>query len=250
LQMANIDLSVRDVNNMGRPLFIYANGTVEVTGKIDNSDQDPSGEGSWDVNVFARVLKLNSIDTRCLRTSSSLRNTGNINLRALAPPGYNPADGANNTAANQITVGGLLVSTNKWSDTNAYGQITTESVILQLQTNAILKTASTRIDLQVGKIQGGATAGDLFVNQSGGTYTPTYVVDWSGSIAPARPTLWLGTAPAGYLSLNWSGSGFVLQQNTNLRNASGWVSAPTGTTMPAILPRGSSNLYYRLLWPQ
>ena len=225
---------------------------MEVTGKIDNSDQDSGGEGSWDVNIYARAIKVKDIETRELRRSDwPTKNTGQINLLGLAPPGYNPADAANNGAGNRITVAGVLVSTNTYNMQSGfpeYGQIGTKSVILQLQTNASLKTATTRIDLQVGKIQGGATAGDLFVNQSAGAYTPTYVVDWSS--APSRPTLWFGAAPAGYISLNWSGSGFVLQQNTNVSNPSGWVNAPSGTTMPAVVPIGSGNVYYRLKWPQ
>ena len=101
----------------------------------------------------------------------------------------------------------------------------------------------------MGKIRADATAGNLFVNQSGGAYTAAYVVDWSGTIAPARPTLWFEAAPAGQVSLHWSGTGFVLQQNPDLSNPGGWVTAPTGTNMPAVVPLGSGNLYYRLKWP-
>jgi len=250
LQMANIDLSARGtaVRGEARPLFIYANGTVEVTGKIDNSDQDPSGEGSWDVNVFAREILVKDIDTRCLRTGTGTRPTGKINLKALAPPGYSPTDGANNTAANRITIRGLLVSTNNWTS-DLYGQITSETVILRLESNASLRTAATKLTLNVGKVRADATAGDLLVNQSGGAYTAAYVVDWSGTIAPARPTLWFETAPAGQVSLHWSGTGFVLQQNPDASNPGGWVAAPTGTNMPAVVPIGGSNLFYRLKWP-
>ena len=124
--LTEIDLSVQDVNNTGRHLFIYARGTVEITGKIDNSDQDSGGEGSGDVNVFAREIMVKDIDTRCLRTGTGTRPTGKINLKALAPPGYSPTDGANNTAANRITIRGLLVSTNNWTS-DLYGQITSET---------------------------------------------------------------------------------------------------------------------------
>ena len=248
VQMTNIDLSVRDVNNTGRHLFIYARGTVDITGKIDNSDQDSGGDGSGDVNVFAREIMVKDIDTRCLRSGTGTRPTGEINLKALAPPGYSPTDGANNTAANRITIRGLLVATNNWTS-DLYGQITSEAVILRLESNASPRTAANKLTLNVGKIRADATAGDLFVNQSGGAYTPAYVVDWSGTIAPARPTLWFEAALAGQVSLHWSGSGFVLQQNSDLSNPGGWVTAPTGTNMPAVVPIGSGNLYYRLKWP-
>ena len=232
VQMTNIDLSVRDVNSTGRHLFIYARGTVEITGRIDNSDQDSGGEGSGDVNVFAREIMVKDIDTRCLRTGTGTRPTGKINLKALAPPGYSPTDGANNTAANRITIRGLLVSTNNWTS-DLYGQITSETVILRLESNASLRTAANKLTLNVGKIRADATAGDLFVNQSGGAYTAAYVVDWSGTIAPARPTIWFGAAPAGQVSLHWSGTGFVLQQNPSLSNpGAGSMRRPARTCRP------------------
>ena len=67
---------------------------------------------------------------------------------------------------------------------------------------------------------------------------------------PPRPTIWFGAAPAGQISLHWSGSGFVLQQSSDLSNPGGWVNAPKGTNMPAVVPVGGSNLFYRLKWPQ
>jgi hypothetical protein len=42
----------------------------------------------------------------------------------------------------------------------------------------------------------------------------------------------------------------VLEQDANLRNSGGWENAPTGTNMPAVVPIGGSNLFYRLKWPQ
>jgi hypothetical protein len=68
-------------------------------------------------------------------------------------------------------------------------------------------------------------------------------------IDPPPPTLWFEAAPAGQVSLYWSGTGFVLQQNADLGNAGGWVNAPTGTNMPAVVPISGSNLFFRLQWP-
>jgi len=67
---------------------------------------------------------------------------------------------------------------------------------------------------------------------------------------PTPPTLWFEAVPAGSITLHWSGTGFVLQQNSDLSNAGGWVNAPTGTNMPAVVPLGGSNLFYRLKWPE
>jgi len=248
VRLVDIDLSVYGVNNQGRHLNLTASGLVEVTGKIDNSDQDTGGEGSWDVNVLAREIRVNSVDTRCMRTGSGTRPTGNINLRALGPPGYNPADGANNTAANRITISGTLVSTNRWTS-GLYGAITNETVILQLATNAGVITAASKLALRAGKVRADAGPADLFVNQSGGVYSAAHVVEWSGTLAPERPVIQVGNASGGQLSLHWNGEGFVLQQNADLGNPAGWVTAPSGTNMPAVVPITSSNLFYRVKWP-
>jgi hypothetical protein len=66
---------------------------------------------------------------------------------------------------------------------------------------------------------------------------------------PLPPLLRFEPASPGYIVLQWSESGFVLQQNPDLSNPLGWVNAPSGTNMPAVLPIGSSNLFYRLKWP-
>jgi hypothetical protein len=48
----------------------------------------------------------------------------------------------------------------------------------------------------------------------------------------------------------WSGSGFVLQQNTNLSVPGGWVNAPSGTANPATNTIEAGSHFYRLKWPQ
>ena len=54
----DINVQVRNANNWGRPLLIKANGTVEVTSGIDNSDRDTGGDGGNDVEVFGSVIKV------------------------------------------------------------------------------------------------------------------------------------------------------------------------------------------------
>ena len=97
-----------------------------------------------------------------------------------------------------------------------------------------------------------ADAGDYRVDVSNvsGTATSPSAILTVIDPTPAPPTLWLGSAPEGYLSLHWSGSGFVLQQSPDLGDFGGWVAAPTGTNMPVVLPISASNLFYRLKWPQ
>jgi hypothetical protein len=66
---------------------------------------------------------------------------------------------------------------------------------------------------------------------------------------PAPPTLWLGAVSGDQISLHWSGSGFVLQQNPDMSSQLAWVNAPSGTNMPAVVPIAAGNLFYRLKWP-
>jgi hypothetical protein len=247
VKLASIDLLVRNANNWGRPMVIYANGAVEI-GAIDNSDRDGGGDGGNDVTVFAKAIKISAIDTRSFRTSS-FRNVGSISLKALATPGYSATDGANNSPANTIEVAGTLVCSTP-QDATTWGGISSESVILKLESSASLVGGTDKLTLNVGKVQGTATAGDLFINHSAGTYAANYVVDWSGNTVPASPTLHIAPGAPGYLSISWTGEGFVLQQNSNLSNPSGWANAPSGTTNPATVQIGTGGLYYRLKWPQ
>ena len=69
-------------------------------------------------------------------------------------------------------------------------------------------------------------------------------------LSPTPPALWFDTTPPGYITLHWSGSGFVLQQNPDLSNPAAWVNAPSGTNIPAVVPIAADSLFYRLKWPQ
>jgi hypothetical protein len=60
----------------------------------------------------------------------------------------------------------------------------------------------------------------------------------------------LGAAAPGQIVLHWTGTGFVLQQNPNLADPNGWVTAPSGTANPATNAIGTGGLFYRLKWPQ
>jgi hypothetical protein len=258
VSMYDINVQVRSANNWGRPLLIRANGKVQITSGIDNSDRDGGGDGGNHVTVVGKTVTVNTVRSDSARTGS-FRNVGNITLRALAPPAFNPADGVNNNSNNWITVtGNLRASTPQTNDT--WGTITTESVVLELGAGAAINsganytnTPASKLPWNVGKIQNGAVAGDLFRNQSAGTFTANYVVDWSGTVptaAPTSPTILFGAAAPGEIVLTWSGNGFVLQQNTDLSNPNGWVAAPSGINNPATNAIGSGNVFYRLKWPQ
>jgi len=246
----------------GRPLVIIANGKIQVTSGIDNSDRDGGGDGGGNVSVTGKTVVVNTVRSDSARTGS-FRGVGNITLTALAPPGFNPADGVNNDSNSWLAVtGNLRASTPQANDT--WGTITTTSVVLELteasriNNGANTNTLPNKLSLNVGQIKNGAMAADLFRNSStsqttSGAPTANYVVDWSGtvpSVAPASPTLLLGPAAPGQIVLYWTGTGFVLQQNSDLTNPSGWVTAPSGTANPATNATGAGSLFYRLKWPQ
>ncbi len=250
----DINVQVRAANFWGRPLNILATGKVQVTSGIDNSDRDGGGDGGNNVTVIGKTVTVTTIRSDSARTSN-YRNVGNITLRALAPPAFNPADGVNNNSNSWITVTGNLRASTPQTNTT-WGTITTESVVLELGADAAINaganypdTPADKLAWNVGLIKNGAAAGDLFRNQSTGAYTANHVVDWSGTVPPVvgeSPTLVIGNSAAGQFVLSWSGTGFVLQQNTDLSNPNGWGAAPSGTSNPATNVIGSGSMYFRL----
>jgi hypothetical protein len=262
VSLYDINVQTRSSNfsgsGTGRPLLIMASGTIQVTSGVDNSDRDGGGDGGGDVSLIGKTVTVTTIRSDSARTGS-FRGVGNITLRALAPPGFNPADGANNNSNNWLTVRGNLRAATPQTNTT-WGTITTESVVLTFGSAATVNaganytnTPADKLPWNVGQIKNGAAATDLFRNQSAGTYAANYVVDWSGTVSPATPAspkLLVGPSAPGQIVLSWTGTGFVLQKNTDLSNPNGWVTAPSGTANPATNAIGAGNLFYRLKWPQ
>ncbi|MCL5098411.1 MAG: hypothetical protein M1608_12960, partial [Candidatus Omnitrophica bacterium] len=48
------------------------------------------------------------------------------------------------------------------------------------------------------------------------------------------------------LTLSWTASGFVLQENTSLTNPAGWTDVSGGSTSPVAVNLGSGAKFYRL----
>ena len=248
VQMANINNHVENVNNDGinRPMNITAAGTVVFTGKVDNSDQDTGGNGAANVTILANAITVNNVNTYSVRTSGGGRYSGNITLVALAAPQYSPANGVYNNAftnGNKLTILGTLDSTNAMPASTT-GYITNQAVVVQLGGSArLLYPPTVSLDLEAGNIQSPASALDLFINQSGMTLTPLYDVQWSGNIIP---TFRFGAAAPGYISLNWGGTNYTLQTNSNLGNPNGWGNVPGNPASPATFPIQPGNVFYRL----
>jgi hypothetical protein len=63
-------------------------------------------------------------------------------------------------------------------------------------------------------------------------------------VVVSSPTLNFSLA-GGKLTLTWSPSGFVLQENSNLGNPGGWTNVPNGDVSPVVitLPGTGANFY-------
>ena len=81
---------------------------------------------------------------------------------------------------------------------------------------------------------------------SGGSFT-LHGGFWSGVVTEPMPQLLIQQAGS-HLFISWSPAipGFVLQESESLWTES-WVAAPTGSSNPASVPRGSGTKFYRLV---
>ena len=175
VSLYDINVQTRSANNWGRPLNILATGKVQVTSGIDNSDRDGGGDGGNDVTVTGKTVTVNTIRSDSARTGS-FRNVGNITLTALAPPGFNPADGVNNNSNNWITVTGNLRASTPQTNTT-WGTITTESVVLDLRAGATINAgANYRTPWRASS-----------ASTSGKSRTGRLLPTCSGTNQPARP---------------------------------------------------------------
>ena len=57
------------------------------------------------------------------------------------------------------------------------------------------------------------------------------------------------SASGGKLTLSWSQTGFVLQQNLNLTNSQGWTNVVGGSNSPVVITIGQGAAFYRLKKP-
>jgi hypothetical protein len=70
------------------------------------------------------------------------------------------------------------------------------------------------------------------------------------------PALFLNAPPAAILNfsrngnqltLSWTASGYVLQENSNLNNSAGWSNVSGGGTSPVTVTMNAAPKYYRLI---
>jgi hypothetical protein len=167
-------------------ISITASGSVLITGGVDNSDRDNGGDGCGDITIKANTIDVNNIDARGFRNDPTGRDpySGNVTLQALSPVGnYDPNDGVDNTGANKLTVRGAIRTFSVDPETIG-GNVTLQSVVLQLVFGVIeVPPLGTRTS-DVGVVRSTATASDLFVDVSGTGLSVNNVVQWGGAWTP------------------------------------------------------------------
>jgi hypothetical protein len=161
--LGEINLTRKDSLRAG--INITAGGHVEI-GKLATPDINNGGDAAEDINIFARSITLTDIDTRAFRPDGIRRN-GDINLKALAPPLFDPVNAAGNTVANNVITLRGSVLTNSAALDNAGGNLnlTAAKVVLA---NTFTADISENADFNVntGTVSGSFTTGDLFQNAS------------------------------------------------------------------------------------
>jgi hypothetical protein len=144
-------------------------GTAAV-GSVDTQDQAAGGNHGGNVTIRAGDVTVASIDTRALRTNSSDRLSGNVVLEVRDYTG-------NNTLDNTITLQGII---NTDAATGTDGSVTISGVIVTLEAGFSTNTGDGSLQIYAGMVQYGITAGDLFIDNSGGGYTAVHNVFWTG----------------------------------------------------------------------
>ena len=64
-------------------------------------------------------------------------------------------------------------------------------------------------------------------------------------VQPCRPTLSIVKSDS-QLTIGWNTTGFILQETSNLLNATFWVDVPVATNSPVTVPINNTSMFYRL----
>jgi hypothetical protein len=147
-------------------------GTVNIW-SIDTQDQAAGGNNGGDVTLIGGSITVGPIDTRSLRTGDNTKHSGNVWLEARD-------SGGNNTLGNTVNLYGAIETD---AATGTDGWVLISGVVVTLENGFSTDAGVGMVDIFAGIIQYGMTAGDLFINNSGGGYVATHGVPWSTSIS-------------------------------------------------------------------
>ena len=208
VKIGKIDVSRTDA--FSGPVTITTRGLIDVD-EIGTADPNTGGSSATNVTLTGTSIILGNVNGFQNRTSGG--NQATVNLRALGQPANNTADfNANTLAQNTITLDGLI-KTNGTSPAGATagGNLITSSVSLTLaSTFAIDLNENATFTANVGALNPGNTAGQMFINNS--SVTPTTVNNqvFHDGLGPAAVS-W-----AANNSGNWAtGSNWTLSASPN-----------------------------------
>jgi hypothetical protein len=146
------------------------------------------------------------------------------------------------------------IPTNQWTfiaSVYTAGQSTVATYLNGHEAGEAQYTAAGAVDLEPAEIGAWAGGGRFF---SG--FMQHFAI-YTNALAPAEiqahyleafsaPVLFASKA-GDRIILSWDSNGFILQENSNLMNPSGWTTIPAATNSPVTLPIDDSATFYRLI---
>jgi hypothetical protein len=149
-------------------LSIDVGGSVNIV-SVDTQDQAAGGNDGGDVTIHGADITIGDIDTRSLRASQGTL-SGNVVLEARDYVGPNAL---NNTV-------NLYGTVNTDSASGTDGDVTIRGVVVTLESGFSATAGDGSLNIYAGIVQYGKTATDLFIDNSGGGYSATHCVPWTG----------------------------------------------------------------------
>ena len=176
-------------------VYVDVAGSVSIV-SVDTHDQASGGNDGGNVTIRGADVTAGAIDTRSMRTASSTAFSGNVVLQARDTSGVN-------TLNNTLNLHGVI-NTDAASGTD--GNVTISGVVVRLESGFNVTKGGGLLNIHAGAVQYGKTAAELFVDNSGGGYSATHDVPWSGfgasnpspgdNAVNVDPNVVLGWAPA------------------------------------------------------
>lgn len=151
---------------------IDVGGSVSI-GSIDTQDEATGGNDAGNVTVYGGQVSVGAIDTRSLRTDSATTSSGAVVVRARDTSGVNSLN-------NTLNLHGVI---NTDAPAGYDGNVTIAGVVVALEPGFSAVTGGGVLDIHAGLIQHGKTAGDLFIDSSGGGYSATHDVPWGATVS-------------------------------------------------------------------
>jgi hypothetical protein len=151
---------------------IDVDGSVSID-SIDTQDEATGGNDAGNVTICGDEITVGAVDTRCLRTDSATTRSGAVVVQARDTGGVSSLN-------NTLNLHGLI---NTDAPAGYDGDITISGVIVTLQSGFDAVGGSGVLDIHAGLIQHGKSAGDLFIDNSGGGYSATHDVAWGATVS-------------------------------------------------------------------